>query len=47
MSKTAKEGDSISCRSCGAFLQIINLEPFELDWDDFDDELDDDLDDDW
>jgi hypothetical protein len=50
MSKTAREGDSITCKSCGAYLKVINIDPFELDWEDFEEELDDDdfeLDDDW
>lgn len=50
MSKTAREGDSITCKSCGAYLKVINIDPFELDWEDFEEELDDDdfeVDDDW
>jgi lysine biosynthesis protein LysW len=27
-----KEGQRITCPECGAFLEIINLEPLEFDW---------------
>ena len=49
MSKNIREGASITCKACGAYLKVISLDPFELDWEDLDDELDDDLDsdDDW
>ncbi len=27
-----KEGQQLTCSNCGAYLEIINLEPIELDW---------------
>jgi uncharacterized protein YbaR (Trm112 family) len=58
MSKSAREGEALTCKTCGSYLKIVSLYPFELDWDDeeedmladdeldFDDE-DFDSDDDW
>jgi lysine biosynthesis protein LysW len=42
MSKNIREGSSITCKSCGAYLQVISLYPFELDWEDIDDDIDND-----
>jgi lysine biosynthesis protein LysW len=51
--KGAKIGQKITCHSCGAFLEVIETSPIELDWAfdneeemDDDDYFDDD-DDDW
>jgi alpha-aminoadipate carrier protein LysW len=35
-----KEGQSVTCPNCGADLEVISLEPLELDWayDDLDEE---------
>ncbi len=43
-----KEGQPVTCPECGADLEIISLEPLELDWaySDFDEEWDT-PDDDW
>ena len=51
----AQVGHKLSCPHCGAYLEIVNLKPLELDWDmgdmddegDFDDDLDFDDDQDW
>ena len=44
---TPKLGEKRVCPHCGAFLEIVGLEPLELDWDmgDYDDDWD--ADDDW
>ncbi len=56
LGKTVKLGQRITCHSCGAFLEVIDTNPIELDWayeddgfDDADDDLfdDDDEDDDY
>lgn len=42
--ESAKIGQIITCPECGADLEIINLEPLELDWayyDDYDEDWDD------
>ena len=26
------EGQQVNCPNCGAYLEVINLEPLELDW---------------
>jgi lysine biosynthesis protein LysW len=26
------EGQPVTCPNCGAYLEVINLEPLELDW---------------
>ena len=44
LGKTAKEGHQIECSECGAVLEVISLDPPELDyadWDDWDDEDED------
>jgi lysine biosynthesis protein LysW len=42
-----KLGQRVTCHSCGAFLEIIEMSPIELDWanedDDFEDMDDDDF----
>jgi lysine biosynthesis protein LysW len=45
-----RKGMQVTCRSCGTFLEVINISPIELDWifddaDDIDYDLDDDDDD--
>ena len=55
--KGAKIGQKVTCHSCGAFLEVVEISPMELDWafdddeekDYEDDEMfdDDDDDDDW
>jgi lysine biosynthesis protein LysW len=35
-------GDKVSCRHCGTALEVVDLNPIELDWA-FDSEDDDDL----
>lgn len=46
----AEQGDVVSCDECGTDLEIVGLDPIELDiheedYDDFDDDLDDSDDD--
>jgi lysine biosynthesis protein LysW len=36
-----KPGKRITCQSCGAYLEVIDTNPVELDWA-FDDDIDDD-----
>jgi len=42
-------GQKVKCRSCDAELEVVWLEPLELDWaydeDEFEDEYDDDYED--
>ncbi|MDF1501017.1 MAG: hypothetical protein P1P76_11155 [Anaerolineales bacterium] len=52
--KGAKIGQKVTCHSCGAFLEVIETTPIELDWAfddeeeiDYDEELFEDDDDDW
>ena len=51
LSSSTREGDQVTCNSCGAYLKVTKLQPLELDWDDygvdFDDDDDDFDDDDW
>lgn len=58
LKSTAKKGDIIYCQKCDAELEVINLDPVELDWplydyadDNFEDDddymFDDDDDDDY
>jgi DNA-directed RNA polymerase subunit RPC12/RpoP len=48
LGQSAAIGQKITCPHCGAYLEITNMNPPELDWDtgDFDDDDDDDWDDD-
>lgn len=53
--KGTKIGQKVTCHSCGAFLEVVETSPIELDWafdeeeemDYEDDEYFDDDDDDW
>ena len=50
LSSSAREGDQLTCKSCGAYLKVSSLQPLELDWDDDEIDFDDDdfdSDDDW
>lgn len=45
----AEQGDLVTCDECGAGLEVVGLDPLELDpssgeddYDDFDDDFDDD-----
>ena len=40
LKSTAKKGDIVFCEKCDAELEIVNLNPVELDWplDDYNDE---------
>ena len=43
LGKTVKQGHQIECPDCGTVLEVISLDPLELDyadWDDWDDEED-------
>ena len=50
VSPKAREGDMVRCRSCSEQLEVIDTDPYELDWpyvdgdgnDDDDDDDDDD-----
>lgn len=45
----AEQGDVVTCEECGADLEVVGLDPLELDLyeesDDYDDDDDDDFDD--
>ena len=46
-----EQGDVVSCDECGSDLEVVGLDPVELDlheedFDDLDDDLEDDLEDD-
>lgn len=42
LGREPREGQSVVCPDCGADLEVISLEPLELDWaySDFDEERD-------
>ena len=44
-----KHGQIVTCSSCGALLEVVSVEPLELDWAyvDFEADLDMDSDADW
>lgn len=37
-----RKGDKVTCRACGAYLEVVGLSPIELDWVLEDDDEDDD-----
>ena len=52
LNNSARKGEAVTCKGCGAYLVITGTHPFELDWDDsdmddFDDDDDFDTDDEW
>lgn len=42
----SEQGDVVSCDECGADLEVVGLDPIELDLYEGDDDYDDDYDDD-
>jgi lysine biosynthesis protein LysW len=40
LGKTPKLGQRVTCHNCGAFLEVVETSPIELDWA-YDDEEDD------
>jgi lysine biosynthesis protein LysW len=42
-----RQGQLITCSSCGAYLMVVSESPIELDWAIEDDDYDDSEDDDW
>jgi alpha-aminoadipate carrier protein LysW len=49
LSRKLRLGEHIECPECGAFLEVISLNPFELDYalDDEDWEEEDEVEEDW
>jgi lysine biosynthesis protein LysW len=37
-----QKGQLVSCPGCGAYLEIVELSPIELDWAEVDDDFEDD-----
>ena len=47
LSAKLRVGDMVRCRSCGEELEVVDTDPYELDWPYLEDDEGDDDDDDW